>query len=81
MKSASVADLRNNFATVSKWIEAGEAVVITKRGNSFATLLPMRKKRNTPSPIDSMARLRKIFPQGPVSGDIQNVIDYERGNR
>ncbi len=32
MKTATVADLRNNFASLSKWIHDGEAVTITKRG-------------------------------------------------
>ena len=45
MRRASVADLRNNFATVSKWIQEGESVTITKRGQAFATLTPARKKK------------------------------------
>jgi antitoxin (DNA-binding transcriptional repressor) of toxin-antitoxin stability system len=32
MKTASVRDLRNNFARVSRWLQAGEKVEITKRG-------------------------------------------------
>jgi antitoxin (DNA-binding transcriptional repressor) of toxin-antitoxin stability system len=79
MRSATVADLRNNFAAVSKWIQAGEAVTITKRGRAFATLAPARKKKQPPAPIDRMDRLRRMFPGGPVKGDIQEVLDYERG--
>ena len=79
MKTATVADLRNNFAAVSKWIHNGEAVTITKRGFRFATLVPARKRKAAP-PIDRLARLRKMFPKGPVKGDIQDVIDYDRGN-
>jgi antitoxin (DNA-binding transcriptional repressor) of toxin-antitoxin stability system len=67
MKTATVADLRNNFATVSKWIHAGEAVTITKRGIAFATLAPVRRKK-TAAPIDRTARLRKIFPRDPRKG-------------
>jgi hypothetical protein len=29
--------------------------------------------------IDRMARLREVVPNGPVKGDIQTVIDYDRG--
>ena len=32
MRTASVRDLRNNFARVSRWLQAGENVEITKRG-------------------------------------------------
>jgi len=79
MKTATVADLRNNFAEISKWIHEGEVVTITKRGVAFATLSPARKRKKLP-PIDRMARLAKLFPNGPVKGDIQEVIEFDRGN-
>jgi antitoxin (DNA-binding transcriptional repressor) of toxin-antitoxin stability system len=79
MKTATVADLRNNFATVSRWIHNGEQVAITKRGLPFAILAPS-PSRKTPPPIDRMARLRKMFPDGPTKGDVQDVLDYDRGN-
>jgi len=78
MKTATVADLRNKFATVSKWIHDGEAVTITKRGLAFATLVPVRRQIKL-APIDLLARLQKRFPNGPVKGDIQEIIDYDRG--
>lgn len=80
MKTASAADLRNHFSTVSKWIHEGESVVITKRGRPFATLTPMRKRKPL-TPVDRMARLQKHFPAGPVAGDANAVVDYDRGDR
>jgi len=80
MKSATAADLRNKFATVSKWIHEGESVVITKRGHPFATLAPIRQRRTLP-PINRLARLKKLFPEGPVGGDAQEAVDYDRGDR
>ncbi len=80
MKTATAADLRNNFATVSKWIHEGESVVITKRGHPFATLSPARKRSALP-PLDRLARLRKHFPSGPVKGDASAAVDYDRGDR
>jgi prevent-host-death family protein len=79
MKTATVADLRNNFATLSKWIHDGASVTITKRGVPFATITPAHS-RKTPPPIDRLSRLRKMFPNGPVNGDTQDVMDYDRGN-
>ena len=76
---SAVADLRNNFSSVSKWIHNGEAVTITKRGLQFATLVPARK-RKAPAPIDRLVRLRKMFPHGPVKGDVQDVLAYDRGD-
>ncbi len=80
MKTASAADLRNHFSTVSKWIHEGESVVITKRGLPFATLTPLSERKPLPI-LDRMARLRKHFPNGPVAGDANEVVDYDRGDR
>ncbi len=82
MKVASVADLRNRFARVSRWIEEGEKVEIRKRGKVFATLSPAKvpRKRKVEWP-DLMARLRKHFPH-PVKGKPLSEIIYEsRGDR
>jgi prevent-host-death family protein len=80
MKTATAADLRNNFSAVSKWIHEGESVVITKRGLPFATLMPVRRRKALP-PLDRMARLKKHFPGGPVTGDASEVVGYDRGDR
>ena len=40
MKTATIRDLRNEFARVSKWLERGETVRITKRGKPFARIVP-----------------------------------------
>jgi len=45
MRTATVADLRNNFATISAWIENGESVEIRKRGRVFAELNPPKPKK------------------------------------
>ena len=80
MKSATAADLRNKFSTLSKWIHEGETVVINKRGRPFATLAPVRKRKALP-PLDRLSRLKKLFPNGPVGGDARDVVDYDRGDR
>lgn len=80
MRTATVADLRNNFAAVSKWIHDGELVVITKRGRAFATLSPVRKRKALP-PLDRLARLNKLFPSGPVGGDACEIVNDDRGER
>ena len=35
MKTATIRDLRNEFARLSKWLEKGESVQIIKRGKPF----------------------------------------------
>ena len=62
MKTATVRDLRNSFARISRWLEAGEMVEVTKRGRVFARILPATppKGRRTAKP-DIMARLHADF--------------------
>ena len=62
MKTATVRDLRNNFASVAKWIEHGEQITITRNGENFATLSPAVSAR--PRKVDWAARFAKRKPLG-----------------
>jgi prevent-host-death family protein len=42
MKIATVRQLRNQYSELLRWIEAGEEVLITKRGVAIARLIPER---------------------------------------
>ena len=79
MKHASVADLRNKFAQISKWIEAGEVVEITKRGRAFATLKSAKPKRRAVEWPDLEARLRSIWPEGVRGKPVSEIVDESRG--
>ncbi len=58
MKTATVADLRNNFRRVSSWIENGELVEIVKRGRIFARLVPAIRVSKKLKKPDIMKRLK-----------------------
>ena len=61
MKTATVADLRNNFRRVSSYIANGESVDITKRGCVVARLVPpvpLARKLVKP---DWMAQLKEVW--------------------
>lgn len=63
MKTATVRELRNNFAKVSRWLEAGEKVEITKRGVSFAKMeltAPAKTKKKHVSQM-SLKERREFF--------------------
>lgn len=82
MKTASVADLRNRFATVSRWIYEGKSVAIEKRGKAFAILSPSRHRGVKPVALpDYEARLRRIFrgriPSGAAAAEL---VDHLRGD-
>jgi len=50
MKTASVRDLRNHYTDVFRWIDAGEDVLITKRGRVVARLSP--ESEDVPEKVD-----------------------------
>jgi prevent-host-death family protein len=62
MKTATVRELRNNFARLAKWIEHGEQITITRNGERFAKLLPATPDK--PRKVDWSARLAKRKPLG-----------------
>jgi antitoxin (DNA-binding transcriptional repressor) of toxin-antitoxin stability system len=71
MKTATVADLRNNFRRVSSWIEHGETVQIMKRGRAFAQLTSLAQvppPQAAPKP-DVMARLQEVWGERVFSMD------------
>jgi antitoxin (DNA-binding transcriptional repressor) of toxin-antitoxin stability system len=80
MKRASVADLRNKFARISKWIEAGEVVEITKRGRAFATLKSAKPRRQGIEWPDLEARLRSVWPEGIRGKPVSEIIDESQGD-
>ena len=70
MKTANVADLRNNFAAIASWIGDGETVAIYKRGKPFARLVPATAGLERPMPkIDFAGRLRKIWGERVFSDE------------
>jgi antitoxin (DNA-binding transcriptional repressor) of toxin-antitoxin stability system len=77
MKTATVADLRNRFAAISRWIHEGEVVTIQKRGKSFAVLSPVEKGGQRKK-TDFEARLNLLYPNGPIQGE--DITEYLRGS-
>jgi antitoxin (DNA-binding transcriptional repressor) of toxin-antitoxin stability system len=54
MKTATVRELRNNFAQVSRWLEAGEQVEITKRGIPYAKVELTAAPQKAPKKVSQM---------------------------
>jgi len=76
MKTATVRDLRNNFAAIALWLERGEEVEITRRGEKMARLVPVKKAKTIKFP-DFTARAKKLFGDRIIATD--SIWDYERG--
>ena len=70
MKTATVRDLRNNFARLSKWLEQGETIEIVKRGKPVANLVP--------KPGDGAKLLLGCTPSPyPLAADVDVPVDVE----
>jgi antitoxin (DNA-binding transcriptional repressor) of toxin-antitoxin stability system len=78
MKTATVADLRNNFRRVSAHIENGESVAITKRGRVFATLVPGTPRRRKLVKPDFMAQLKEVWGDRCfTAAEVKAMRDFE----
>lgn len=64
MKSATIRDLRYDFARLEAWLEGGEEILITRHSKPVAKLMPPNrgsKKKKRPALPDYEARLRRIW--------------------
>ncbi len=60
MKTATLRDLRNDFAKLEAWLGEGEEIQIEKRGRPIAMLTPVRGEKPVKMP-DFEARLKSIW--------------------
>jgi antitoxin (DNA-binding transcriptional repressor) of toxin-antitoxin stability system len=61
MKTATIRDLRNEFARLSKWLEKGESVQIIKRGKPFARVVPEPKPKSFLGCMTGTAKISDDF--------------------
>jgi prevent-host-death family protein len=61
MKTATVRDLRNNFAELAKHLEWGEEITITRHGQPIATLSPPRQRKRP-----TKAAWKRFFDHKPL---------------
>jgi antitoxin (DNA-binding transcriptional repressor) of toxin-antitoxin stability system len=80
MKTATVRQLRHDFGSVLNWVEAGEAVGISKRGRIIALLSPPPppKRPKAGRRPDFRGRLQRIYGDTVLRGD---VVVEERDSR
>ena len=81
-KTATVADLRNNFRRVSAWLENGESVEIVKRGRRFARLVPAVTAHEKPVKVDFAAQMRAVWGPKVFSDlEIESMRETELGSQ
>ena len=66
MHTVSVAEAKAHLSELLNQVEAGEEIVITRRGQPVARLAP-EKKLLKPLPLPSLAEFRATMPESSVS--------------
>jgi prevent-host-death family protein len=79
MKTATVREIRNEFAKILRWVEDGEQVEITRRKRVVARLVPVKAKARKIEWPDFQARLKKTFPNGVKGKPVSEILDEARG--
>lgn len=85
MKTATVRDLRNNFAKLEAWLSNGEQICIEKRGEPVAMLTALTQKRSQRVKKPDFAARRKaiwgdrIFSEAEVKTMREYELEGEEG--
>jgi antitoxin (DNA-binding transcriptional repressor) of toxin-antitoxin stability system len=81
MKTATVRDLRNDFASLEAWLAEGETIRIEKRGTPVALLSPITSGSAVKTPLvkpDASARRKAIWGDRCfTAGEVKAMRDYE----
>lgn len=78
--SVSVAEAKSHLSEILDRVEAGEEVVITRRGKAVARLKPERRVTATGTDFEKLRALRDSMPMASVSAGefIRQMRDDER---
>jgi len=81
MKTATIRDLRYDFAKLEGWLRSGEEIQITKHNKPVATLLKARPETKIRPPLpDFEARLKKTWGNRVFSAkEVEEMRTFETG--
>lgn len=81
MRTATVRELRNRYTQLLKWLEAGEEILITRRGVTIARLVP--EMAATPPGVDwtksAAFRMDRAGMRKLSAKEVSELLDYNRG--
>ena len=79
MKTATARDLRNHFASIATWLEQGETVVLTRRGQTLGRIVPEPKKVKATARKQRDLFAKRFAPLSKVPR--RNLVDIVAENR
>jgi prevent-host-death family protein len=74
MKTTSVRALQHGLAAVLARVERGDTVTVTRRGKVVARIVPAAATGGSARWPDSMARMKRIFPDGVPRGPSPSAL-------
>ncbi|HZV34327.1 MAG TPA: type II toxin-antitoxin system Phd/YefM family antitoxin [Verrucomicrobiae bacterium] len=82
MKTASVREVRHDLNRILERVANGEEVLITRRRQTVARLLPFNRKKNIRGRMpDISSRLKKVFGHKIISDKtMKDILAENRGN-
>ncbi|MDA3874302.1 MAG: type II toxin-antitoxin system prevent-host-death family antitoxin [Kiritimatiellae bacterium] len=82
MKTATVRELRNHYAGLLEWIEAGEEIRITRRGIPIARLVPESGDSGQQVQWNESPALMRDRSQGErIPADISGKLIHDSAGR
>jgi len=80
MKTATVRDLKHDFARIESWIRQGERIEISKRGEPLMEIRPLPRRRRKPSKVDYLKMLGEIWGERVLTqSEVQAMADLADG--
>lgn len=81
MKTATIRDLRYHFSDLEARLRRGEEIVIRKRKQPIARLVPIGKNPDPAPYPDFAAQRREIFGDKVLPVTIAEIVSWNRGER
>ena len=81
MRTATVRELRNRYAQLLRWLDAGEEIVITRRGVTIARLVPekARTKRKVNWKESAAFQLDRLKLRPLTAQESAEMLELNRG--
>ncbi len=79
MKKVTTREAQHHLSKVLEMVEAGEDVVITRRGKAVARIERYREEVGKPFVVPDFVRLREELGTYEVKGDGENEVLRQRG--
>lgn len=79
MKTATVRELRNQFADIAAWLEAGEDVLLTRKGKTVGRIIPEPRPKQATQQTRKQLFANRFAPlKAAPQRDLSDITDENR---